>query len=314
MQQALLLALTLLLVPAAAHAGCQVEQRSSVPVEAVNGNVLVTVDVNDVPATFILDTGAERTLMTENVVGRLGLERDGWVVSAVRGIAGIEERPNALPRSLRLGRAALRRRTLTKDTSVTVGPLPMSEVGGRPIAGLLGRDFLSPFDLDLDLPHHRLTLYDVHDCDAGFLPWTEPYASIPASTPIGAALVVPVIVDGRPLRALVDSGASASLVTAPGMFRLRLTPDLLVHDPRGNGRGIGPKPVPMYRHHFAELQVGSEVTHDPVLWVASVRVVPIVDLLLGADWLGPSRVWLSFATKQIFVAGGHKEAKTGQGP
>jgi hypothetical protein len=109
-------------------------------------------------------------------------------------------------------------------------------------------------------------------------------------------------VDGRPLRALVDSGASASLVTAAGMFRLGLTPALLAHDPGGNGRGIGPKPVPMYRHRFSELRVGPEITRDPVLWVASVRVVPIVDLLLGADWLTPRHVWLSFATKQMFVA------------
>ena len=41
--------------------------------------------------------------MGEDVVRRLGVERDGWVASTVRGIAGIEERPNALPRSLRLG-------------------------------------------------------------------------------------------------------------------------------------------------------------------------------------------------------------------
>lgn len=314
MRHILLLALTCLLAAVSAHAGCQVEQRSSVPVEAVNGNILVTVDVNDMPATFILDTGAERTLIGEDVVRRLGLERDSWVASAVRGIAGIEERPNALPRSLRLGRAALRRRTLAEDNSVTVGPLPVREIAGRPVAGLLGRDFLSPFDLDLDLPRHRLTLYEVPDCDTGFLPWMEPYASIPASTPLGAALVVTVMVDGRPLRALVDSGASASLVTAPGMFRLGLTPALLAHDPVGSGRGIGPKLVPMYRHRFSELRVGSEVTRNPVLWVASVRVVPIVDLLLGADWLESRRVWLSFATKQIFVAGAHTEAKTGRRP
>jgi hypothetical protein len=298
----LLLALTLLLIPAAARTSCQVDPRTSVPVEAVSGNILVTVAVNDVPATFILDTGAERTLMAEDAVRRLGLERDSWVASAVRGIAGIEERPNALPRSLRLGSIALRRRTLTEDTSVTVGPLPVSEIGGHPVAGLLGRDFLSPFDLDLDLPHHQLTLYDVHDCRAGFLPWTVPYGSIPANTPAGTALIVAAMVNGRPMRALVDTGASASLLTAPGMFRLGLTPGSLAHDPGGNGRGIGPKPVPMYRHRFSELRVGSEVTRDPILWVASVRVVPIVDLLLGADWLAPRHVWLSFATKQMFVA------------
>jgi hypothetical protein len=306
MRQILLLVLCpvlAVLFAATAQAVCRVESRSVVPVEVMDGNVLVTVQVNGVEATFILDTGADRTLMREDVVRRLGLERDGWVASIIQGIAGIEQRPNALPRSLRLGTATLRRRTLTGDTSVTVGPLPMNAVADRPIAGLLGRDFLSPFDLDLDLPAHRMTLYDVRGCDAGFLPWTTPYAAIPASTPMGAALVVQVLVDGRPLRALIDTGASASLITAPGMFRLGLTPEMLAHDPGGNGSGVGPAPVPMRRHRFAEMRVGSDTTRDPTLWVASVRVVPIVDMLLGADWLRSRHVWLSFATKQIFVAG-----------
>ncbi|HEY2619001.1 MAG TPA: retroviral-like aspartic protease family protein [Acetobacteraceae bacterium] len=287
---------------ATAQAACRVEPRGAVPVDVVDGHIMVTVAVNDVAATFILDTGADRTLMGEDVVRRLGVERDGWVASTVRGIAGIEERPNALPRSLRLGATLLRRRTLTGDTSVTVGPLPVTEIAGRPIAGLLGRDFLSPFDLDLDLPEHRMTLYDVRGCDGWFLPWTTPYAAIPATTPMGAALVVPVLVDGRPLRALIDSGASASLITAPGMFRLGLTPELLARDPGGNGSGVGPATVPMRLHRFGELRVGPDTTRDPMLWVASAHVVPIVDMLLGADWLQARRVWLSFATKQMFVA------------
>jgi hypothetical protein len=298
----ILLLMLCCLLGAPAQAACRVEPRGVAPLDLADGHILVTVQVNDVPATFVLDTGAERTLMGEDVVRRIGLERDGWVASAVRGIAGIEQRPNALPRSLRLGAIVLRRRTVTGDTSVTVGPLPVDAIGGRPIAGLLGRDFLAPFDLDLDLPARRMTLYDVAGCAAWFLPWTTPYAAIPASTPIGAALVVPVLVDGRPLRALVDSGASASLITASGMFRLGLEPALLARDPGGNGSGVGPASVPMRLHRFAELRVGPETTRDAAIWVAPVHVVPIVDMLLGADWLASRRVWLSFATKQMFVA------------
>ena len=120
---------------------------------------------------------------------------------------------------------------------------------------------------------------------------------------MGAALVVQVLVDGRPMRALIDTGASASLITAPGIYRLGLTPELLARDPGGYGSGVGPAPVPMHRHRFVELRIGADITRDPTLWVASVRVVPIVDMLLGADWLGSRHVWLSFATKQVFVAG-----------
>jgi hypothetical protein len=283
-------------------AACRVTPLATVPVDQIDGHILVNVQVNDVQATFVLDTGADRTLMGDDVVHRLGLARDGWVASTILGLGGYQQRPNALPRSLRLGGVTLRRRTLTGDTSVTVGPLPVATIAGRPIAGLLGRDFLSPFDLDIDLRSRTLTLNDVRGCDGGFLPWAMPYAAIPASLPIGAAMVVPVMVDGRPLRALLDTGASASLVTAAGMYRLGLTAEILAHDPGGNGAGVGPAPVYMHLHRFGELRVGPDVTRDPMLWVAPVHVVPIVDMLLGADWLRSRRVWISFATKQIFVA------------
>jgi hypothetical protein len=292
----------LLAAIATAQAACQVQAVGTVPIEMADGHILVTVRVNDTDATFILDTGAERTLMGDDVVRRLGLERDGWVASTILGLGGYEERPNALPRSLRLGNVALRRRTLTGDTSVTVGPLPVNQIAGHPIAGLLGRDFLSPFDLDMDLPDHRLTLYDVRGCGGGFLPWSMPYAAIPATTPIGAALVLQAEVDGRPLRALLDTGASSSLIVAPGIFRLGLTPAILARDPGGNGAGMGPAPVFMHRHRFAELRVGPVSTRNPVMWVAAAHVVPIVDMLLGADWLRTRHVWVSFATKQLFVA------------
>jgi hypothetical protein len=177
MRQILLLVLCpvlAVLFAARAQAACRVEPRSAVPVEVVEGNILVTVQVNGVEATFILDTGADRTLMGEDVVRNLGLERDGWVASIIQGVGGIEQRPNALPRSLRLGTATLRRRKLTGDTSVTVGPLPVTAVAGQPIARLLGRDFLSPFDLDLDLPAHRMTLDDVAAATQGSCPGRRP--------------------------------------------------------------------------------------------------------------------------------------------
>ena len=285
-----------------AHGECLVALRATVPLQVAGGLALITVTVNDTDAVFIMDTGAERTLMSEDAVRRLGLQRDGWVASTILGLGGYEDRPNALPRSLRLGGLTLRRKTLTGDTSATVGPLPVNQIDGHPIAGLLGRDFLSPFDLDLDLPAHRLTLYDVRGCGAGFLPWTTPYVAIPATTPVGNAMVIQTSLDGRTLRTMVDTGASASLLTASGMFLLGLTAEVLEHDPGGNGSGVGPAPVPMRLHRFTELRIGRDVSANPQLWVASAHVVPIVDMLLGVDWLRSRRVWLSYATRQFFVA------------
>jgi hypothetical protein len=218
------------------------------------------------------------------------------------GVGGIERRPNADPRSLSLGGVKLARRTVNHDTSLTVGILPRARAGDVIIDGLLGRDLLSLLDLDLDLPGRRLTLYHVHDCAGRFLPWDSAYAAIPVIMPAEDAMIVPVRLNGMPLRAMLDTGAGASLLAAPGMFRLGLQPAFLEGDPVDLISGLGPRVTTMHRHKFRSLQVGGETIDNPQIWVAAIRLSPIVDMLLGADWLAGRRVWISYASRQLFVA------------
>jgi hypothetical protein len=291
-----------LLAAATARASCVVDKKATIALDVVNGAITLPLEVNGIAATFILDTGAQRSVVTEAAVHRLGLARDEWVGTTMQGIGGIESRANADPRSLTLGGIPLVRRTLNHDTSLTVGVLPRTEVGNLVIDGVLGRDFLSMFDLDLDLPAHRLTLYQVHDCRGRFLPWQGDYTSLPLTLPAENALVISVMLDATPLRALLDTGASASLVAAPGLFRLGLQPARLAGDPADQVTGLGSHVVTMRRHTFRSLRVGSQTTENPVLWVAPVHLTPIVDMLLGADWLAQRRIWVSFETRQLFVA------------
>jgi Aspartyl protease len=296
------LMLACLLRPHAAAAACVVDNKASVPLVVTGGAITVPVEVNGATATFILDTGAERSVVTEDAVHRLGLARDEWVGTTMSGVGGIQSRPNADPRSLTLGGVSLVRRTLSRDTSLTVGIIPRTHVGNLLIDGLLGRDFVSLFDLDLDVPGNRLTLYQVHDCSGRFLPWESGYAALPVTLADRNALIVPVTVDATPLRALLDTGASASLLGAPGLFRLGLQPANLAGDPADQVSGLGPHVVTMHRHIFRSLRVGGQTIDQPVIWVAPVHLTPIVDMLLGADWLAARRVWISFSTRQLFVA------------
>lgn len=297
------LILILLLHPALAGAACVVQARAVVPIVVLGGTIMVQVDVNGTPATFILDTGAARSVVTREAVRRLDLARDEWVGTAMRGIGGVEMLPNANPRSISLGGVPLVRRTLTHDTSLTVGTLPHTTAGDRTIDGLLGRDFLSLFDLGLLMPARTLVLYEVAGCSGRFVPWNAPFASIPVENPAESALVVPVTLDGMKLRALLDTGAGATLVAAPGMARLGLNVAALANDPSEEVSGLGPRKVIMHRHRFSALRVGTETIERPTYWTAPVQLNPIADMLLGADWLVGKQVWISFATKQVFVAG-----------
>ena len=283
-----------------AYAACEVHERTVVPFTWEQGHLMVPLMVNDVAARFVLDTGAERSLVTPESVRRLGLSLDPWVGTVLRGVGGIVEHPNADPRSLALGGVPLRRRTITQDTSLTVGALPAA-ADGDAVDGLLGRDFLSPFDLELDMHARRLTLYSVMGCAGRFLPWPMPYETIQAEMPMTNALVFPITLDRTRLAALLDTGSFASMVTLRGARRLGLAPSMLSADPTAPLHGVGRRPPEMFRHQFTTLQIGTETIPNPTLWVAPIRVTPIVDALLGAEWLArQARVWISFTTAQIF--------------
>lgn len=281
---------------ARSNAACVVDSEAVIPVDFATGTITVPVEVNGITATFILDTGAQRSVVSEAAIQRLGLARDQWVGTTMTGIGGIERRPNANPRSLALGGVTLVRRTLNHDDSLTVGVLPSGA------EGLLGRDFLSLFDLDLDVPHRRLTLYRPHGCTGRFLPWTGQYKNLPVTISTGEAIIVATRLDGKPLRALLESGASATLLAAPGIFRLGLLPTGLAGDPVERVEGLGPRAVRMHRHAFKALQVGEQVIDGPKIWVAPIRLAPIVDMLLGVDWISKQHLWISFSTQQLFVA------------
>ncbi len=227
---------------------------------------------------------------------RLGLGLDPWVGSTMRGIGGIERHQDAVASSVVLGGAALRQNALLPHASFAVGGLAS---GVTDVDGLLGRDFLAHYDLDLDGRGRVLALYEVRGCAGRFLPWHVPYAAIATLPGYGPGLAIPVRIDGQSLRALPDTGADVSLLIAPGMSRLGLDLAGVSGDQRGVTGGVGKWRMVVRRHEFDTMQVGNETIERPRLLVAPVRLH--FDMLLGADWFLPRRVWLSFATRQVFV-------------
>jgi hypothetical protein len=288
----------------AAIAACVVTRQAEAPVDIVSGVPVVSVQVNGTDLPFVLDTGAQRSLATDAAVQRAHVRLDEWTSTTVKGIGGYERHRNADPTSLQLAGITLRRHTVAADQTMTVGPIPQPILAGHGIAGLLGADFLGGFDLDLDLPHRTVSLYRVTGCTGRFLPWQTVYDAIAATQPLRDAIIIPVELDGRTLRAQIDSGSAISLLTASGIARMTLTQDILAQDPPGAMNGVGRFTVATRRHNFTMLRVGQERIDNPLIWAAPVHILPIVDMLLGADWLRTRRVWLSYATAQVFVAPG----------
>ncbi|MDE2582149.1 MAG: aspartyl protease family protein, partial [Rhodospirillales bacterium] len=283
-------------------AACEVARAAVVPVVLRAGHPLVTARLDGQRASFILDTGAQRSLLTPEAVRRFRLKLDPWVGTTTIGIGGIERHRNAEVAELRLHGLALRQNTLLRGLSLSVGRIPTGQMGGAPVDGILGRDVLSAFDLSLDLGRRRITLYRVRDCRGRFLPWRRSYVPVPSLPGYRAVLGIPVHADGHVLRAMIDTGSTSALLSAAGMARLGLTQANLAREPMAEASGIGPRTLRVRVYRLGWLAVGASVATGVDVVAAPVVLTPVLDLLLGVDWLATHRVWLSYATGQVFVA------------
>lgn len=155
--------------------------------------------------TFVIDTGAERTVLAQDVAAALELEAGPEVT--IHGVTTAARTPTA-----RLDRLAIGGRTF-RDLNLPV--IPRSALAAD---GLLGLDVLSTFRLELDLADRRMGL--TASSAQGF----EGYRGFAVPTRLnrpepgrahkgrfGQLILADVVVDATPVRAFIDTGAQYSI-------------------------------------------------------------------------------------------------------
>jgi hypothetical protein len=196
----------------------------------------------------------------------------------LRGAGGLlEENRNASVSSVRLGGVALTQRGPGAAVSMAVSR--SADLGG--MDGLLGGDLLGHLDLDLDVPGGSLTLTDP-DCPA-------PGVAVVLTRLRRALLLAPVRLDGQDLTALLDTGATMSLLNARGMHRLGIAADYRAQS--SHAKSIGGT-FAAEAHRFRSLALGPLSVGNPVVMAYPIAE-PAYDMIVGLDLLGQRRLRLS---------------------
>jgi predicted aspartyl protease len=278
---------------------CRVERVATVQLEMVRGIWLVPVEIDGARLRLILDTGAERTLLTQAAVSRLAMLRDPAHETRTFGFGGLSTTEDARVTSFAVGGAYL------PVASVTVGPFALPVFAGAPLDGLLGADVLSAFDVDLDARDGRLTLYRPRACPQAGPPWQEPYESIGQVTLARDRLLVPIRLDGVPGVATLDSGAQHTAVSQSLAARVGVGAAMLDRDPTIAAHGAAAEPLSVPVHRFRLLQIGPTELPDPVLPVVPMPGADMPeglgDGLAGVDFMAGRRLWLSYASRRVFI-------------
>jgi predicted aspartyl protease len=279
----------------AAPESCALVPLAAMHLESRQNLLFVTAGINGQPVRLLVDTGAERTVLTEATVARLGLPHDMRHITRSYGIGGSSADWDVDIPGLVLGQ------TRFPVLRVAVGHFSIDHVGSTPADGLLGADVLLAFDMDIDNATHRLTLYRVRRCPDAAPPWSQPAVEVKGLETRRDRLLVPIALDGVGGMAILDTGAQATTIGMAMAQRLGLNAASLAGDRTVMAHGAAPLPLAVHVHRFRELLVGDARVDAPVL-----AVVPndsaVGDALLGGDFLHDRRVWLSFATRRLFVS------------
>ena len=194
---ALLVAVSLLNVPALACEPLDADAQSVAGTTTRDsaGRAIALININGQgPFRFIIDTGANRSVLSQALATRLGLAPAG--VGVVHSIDGAQSATLVNVESLSFGALRLSR----GDTPVLDGPMLDGE------HGLLGVDGMAGRLLHIDFTKHCVEIYE-----SAAQMRMQGWQSAPARMRFGSMLMVPGEIMGVHINVLIDTGSDISL-------------------------------------------------------------------------------------------------------
>jgi predicted aspartyl protease len=187
--------------------------RPAVPIAVDDrGGIVVDVRVNgDGPFKFLLDTGASRSIVSDELARHLG-------APVVAKSEVVTSAGSTMHLVVRLASVEL---PFARATALAAPVIPAARLLmlGRGVRGLLGQDFLSAFNYTLDYRRRRLTWDESIACTST--------AAVPLSAVEGRFVMALQGETGAPLRLVPDTGAEVAVifrgrVPVPSLSRVRV--------------------------------------------------------------------------------------------
>jgi predicted aspartyl protease len=179
----------------------------------LSGRMTVPVRLNGQgPFTFVVDTGANRTVVATDVAEALGLPSAG--PADIHGVAGVEPAQTATVETLDVDR--------TRSRNLRAPLLPRARLGAD---GLLGIDVLRDRRVLMDFRDGTLSVGPPREIEGStfYMRRAETGArtslgngvSVPARYRFGQLIIVGATVSGRRVTAFLDSGAQTTVGNVP---------------------------------------------------------------------------------------------------
>lgn len=290
---------------ASAASRCQLARVAEWPVLSKVGSPIVEGSVNGRRVTIVLDSGGV-TMVLRSAADRLGLTRRIARQYRLFGVGGESYVESTIVDEFKIGSL------VRKNWEVMVaGDSPAFNA----VDIMLGDDVFDKVDVEFDLPHDRVRLFQSSGCEGVVLAYWAPQGASQVDLGPGPRITVPVQVNGQPLEAELDSGAATSVLDRSAAARLGIRPDSPGVTLSSKGRGLGPSAVDSWVAPLRSFAVGNEAITDTAIGFADLwkgdtyapryatRLQEKVDgpaMLLGADFLRAHRVLVAHSQRKMY--------------
>jgi len=262
------------------------------------GRIMAPVMLNGKgPFRFIVDTGASRSVVSPQLVERLGLEASTGTGVTIQGATGAEEVPFVLIERLEAGELRMRNVQLP-----VVAPMVLAGADG--ILGVEGFDRLR---ITVDFAADRISITRAYRSVPALGDWYK----VPVRLRFGRLMIANVRVGNVPVKAVIDTGADRTLGNL--VLRDALGLGAETHLKPGETRIIGATSVEEMAHTLAAptVRFGQTTISGLDVTFADLHVFRLWDLekepalILGMDVLGtPSALMFDYRHAELQIRTG----------
>ena len=259
-----------------------------------DGHVSVPMTIGGKAIGMLIDTGGLVSMLTPPTVAELDLTPQMIPLSRIRQYGGFTVDHYVTVHDASLGGLK------TSKLELLVMP---ERAYPRDAGGLLAPDIMRGYDADFDFANATFSLFSQDHCEGQVVYWThEPYGEVDINLNEFGQITVPVTLDGKEMRATIDTGAyhsSASLESIEDEFD--------IHEGNAHLRRIpGGNPLASrYRYPFRTLTFQSVTVNNPDLVLVPDQLSRQPDeapkILLGVNVLRQLHMYVAYKERKLYV-------------
>jgi hypothetical protein len=287
---------------------CRLKEFASLPSNyGAGGPITLDVVIDDRPAKLVLDTGSGLSFLFQGFVDRFGLPQHDTQDFAY----GLTGKP--IHKIVRVDHMTLGRGVISNGV-FGVASVQSDGTDRQPV-GVLGAGYLANFDVELDPTSGRVNLFEPKHCPGNVVYWAKEYFRLPVHFGEGKRLETDVTLDGKSVRAMIDTGAGVTtlrLAVARSLFGI--APPDAAAGRQLKLQGLEGAPLDTFPHVFRTLTLGDITLNDTQVIIADInsgrgaeqtgsRIVGLPDqpdMLIGLPLLRRLHLFIAYSEAAIY--------------